>query len=100
MGSYLSPEEIAYQLTNISDDRRTDIVASTIVLAVLATVAVILRLFCRRFTNIALSWDDYLIVIGLVRVTIGIQVRFGGRCLHVLMTKGFPIRLNFLRRLQ
>lgn len=74
MGSYVSPEEVAYQLANINDDRRADIVASTIVLAVLATVAVILRLFCRRFTKIALSWDDYLIIIGLVRVTMGIRV--------------------------
>ncbi|KAL8659359.1 MAG: hypothetical protein Q9226_000479 [Calogaya cf. arnoldii] len=66
MAAFLSPEEIVYQMANIDDNRGPEIVASTIVLAVLATLAVILRLACRRFTKIAISWDDYLIVIGLV----------------------------------
>ena len=65
---YLTPEEIAYQMENINDNRGPEIMTSTIVLAVLATVAVISRLACRRLTKIAISWDDYLIVVGLVRV--------------------------------
>ena len=68
MASYLSPEELAYQMANIKDNRGPDILASAIVLAVLATVAVAFRLACRRFTKIAISWDDYLIIIGLVRI--------------------------------
>ncbi len=68
MASYLSPEELAYQMANIKDNRAPQILASGIVLAVLATLAVALRLACRRFTKIVISWDDYLIIIGLVRI--------------------------------
>ena len=68
MASYLSPEELAYQMANIKDNRAPQILASGIVLAVLATVAVAFRLACRRFTKIVISWDDYLIIIGLVRI--------------------------------
>ncbi|KAL8995726.1 MAG: hypothetical protein Q9169_004584 [Polycauliona sp. 2 TL-2023] len=66
MGTYLSPEEIAYQMANINDDRGQELLVSTIVLAVLATVAVILRFISRRVTKVAISWDDGLIVVGLV----------------------------------
>ncbi|KAL8849210.1 MAG: hypothetical protein Q9221_005788 [Calogaya cf. arnoldii] len=66
MAAFLSPEEIAYQMTNIGDNRGPEIVASTVILAVLATLAVILRLACRRITRIAISWDDYLTLIGLM----------------------------------
>lgn len=57
-----------YQIKNINDNRGREIVVVTIILAVLATLAVILRFACRRLTKIAISWDDYLIVVGLVRV--------------------------------
>lgn len=36
------------------------------VLTVLATAAVALRFYARSLTNMRPSWDDYLIVLGLV----------------------------------
>ncbi|KAL8749864.1 MAG: hypothetical protein Q9184_006635 [Pyrenodesmia sp. 2 TL-2023] len=62
----ISQEEIMYQIKHIDDNRGTEIVVVTIILAVLPTLAVISRFFCRRLTKIAISWDDYLIVAGLV----------------------------------
>ncbi|KAL8919518.1 MAG: hypothetical protein Q9208_006710 [Pyrenodesmia sp. 3 TL-2023] len=62
----LSPEDIMYQMKNINDNRGPEIVVATVILAVLATLAVILRFACRRLTKLAVSWDDYLIVVGLV----------------------------------
>ena len=37
------------------------------VLSILATVAVILRFYARRIKKVHLSWDDYLVVLALVR---------------------------------
>lgn len=67
---YFSSEE--YQTKHINDDRGPEILASIITLAVMATLAVTLRLACRRYTKIAMAWDDYIIILGLVREEHGV----------------------------
>ena len=41
-------------------------------LSILATVAVGLRFYARRIKKVCLSWDDYLIVLALVKSPLGI----------------------------
>ncbi|KAL8671650.1 MAG: hypothetical protein Q9168_003856 [Polycauliona sp. 1 TL-2023] len=65
MGSYLSPQEVAHQVANFNDNRGPALMVSTVVLAVLATAAVLLRFISRRVTKMAISWDDGLIVVGV-----------------------------------
>lgn len=63
----IPPGQLQQQLNHIHDDRAPDIVASISVVFALAVVAVTLRLICRRLMKVALSYDDYLILVGLVR---------------------------------
>ena len=67
--SYLAdrPQELQYQINNIDDNRGPELIGSTIVIAILAISAVVLRLVCRRHMKVAISYDDYLIIVGLVR---------------------------------
>lgn len=66
-GPLFTQDEVEYQMTHINENRGPEILASAIVLAVLAMVAVVLRLTCRRYTKCAISWDEYTILAGLVR---------------------------------
>ncbi|KAL8627718.1 hypothetical protein Q9189_006585 [Teloschistes chrysophthalmus] len=61
----IPPGQLQQQLNHIHDDRAPDIVASISVVFALAVVAVTLRLICRRLMKVALSYDDYLILVGL-----------------------------------
>ncbi|KAL8640305.1 MAG: hypothetical protein Q9228_002757, partial [Teloschistes exilis] len=61
----IPPAQLQQQLDHIHDDRAPDIVASISIVFALAVVAVILRLICRRMMKVALSYDDYLILVGL-----------------------------------
>ena len=45
----------------------TVIVTVTVILCILATVAVALRLYCRRLQKLPLGGDDYCVLITLVR---------------------------------
>ncbi|KAL8860981.1 MAG: hypothetical protein Q9178_002494 [Gyalolechia marmorata] len=60
------PKELQYQINNIDDNRGPEIIGSTIVIAILAISAVVLRLVCRRHMKVAISYDDYLIIVGLL----------------------------------
>ena len=62
----ISQAEIAYQTEHINDDRSAAIMGTTISMALLSTIAVIGRFACRKKLQVALSYDDLCIVIGLV----------------------------------
>ncbi len=67
MAVFLGPKALQYQLDHVHDDRGPEMVVSVIVVSVLAVLAVALRLVCRRQLKVSMSWDDYTIIIGLVR---------------------------------
>jgi nitrate reductase gamma subunit len=62
----ISVDDIAYQLANYDDDRSQEIVVVTMVMAGLATLAVLLRLWARKLIAAKLKTDDYLIIVGLL----------------------------------
>ena len=47
-------------------DEQKGIIAVAAVLAFLSTGSTGLRFFCRKYTSVALWWDDWLVVVGLV----------------------------------
>ena len=49
------------------DDEAREIIIRTLIVAILATIAVPLRLLSRRLQGMALHIDDYLIIIALVK---------------------------------
>lgn len=67
MAAILGPKSLQYQLDHIQDDRRAETVVSVTIVAVLAVLAVALRLVCRRQMKVSMSYDDYSIIAGLVR---------------------------------
>lgn len=64
--AYLTPDMLQYQIDNIDDYRGPEIIASGVIVGILAAGAVVFRLFCRRHMEVPLSYDDYLIIAGLV----------------------------------
>ncbi|KAL8895375.1 MAG: hypothetical protein Q9192_003675 [Flavoplaca navasiana] len=62
----MSQAEIRYQTEHINDDRSATILGTTISMALLSTLAVIGRFACRKKLRVALSNDDFFIVIGLI----------------------------------
>ncbi|KAL8690594.1 MAG: hypothetical protein Q9218_003998 [Villophora microphyllina] len=64
--SLLPPAVLQYQLDNIHDNRGPEIIASIVVVFVLATIAVALRLQCRHLMKVSISYDDYLVIVGWV----------------------------------
>lgn len=70
----LSPAAIKYQLLHAQDDRSHEGVVSAMVLASLATVAVILRLWARKIMGAKLKLDDYLIIAALVGYTLPVNL--------------------------
>lgn len=63
----LSDEEAAYQLAHLDDTKAPSIIASVVLLALLATIAVGLRLAIRWKTKTGFKIDDYLIIVAGVR---------------------------------
>ena len=68
-----SPASIAanihYQLTHLQDSRGWEVITLNVVMVTLSTIAVVLRLVARRVVSVPLSWDDFLIIFALVRLT-------------------------------
>lgn len=62
----MSQAQVAYQTEHIDDDRRSDILGTAISMAILSTIAVAGRFACRKKLKVALSYDDYSILVGLV----------------------------------
>ena len=66
----MNPDMLKYQIDNIDDDQSPRIVTVAIIIAILAAGSVALRLTCRRLMKVAISYDDYLIIVGLVSRTL------------------------------
>lgn len=96
MAAFLTPADIQHQLDHISDNRGGEIIASVCIVAFLATASVALRLFCRRQMKVAISWDDYLILAGLVRWVVMAEV---GGSERLILRIGFCTGPVFLSRL-
>jgi hypothetical protein len=91
--STLSPEEIQYQMSHQNEDRAADIVVSISVMLAVAYVSVLLRVVARRMGGAQLKADDWMIMVGLVRIFEGIRPP----TLRTLTFRFQPIR--FLPRL-
>ena len=64
----LPPQEEAYQLAHKDDNRSADVVAAVTICLVAAFVAVFLRFLSRKLSKAPLGADDWMIVVGLVRL--------------------------------
>jgi len=67
MPSPLPPAEIEYELAHINQNRGPDMIVSSVICIALASVAVFLRFFARRLSRTQLWFDDYMMVLALVR---------------------------------
>ena len=67
MASIPTPQEIAYQVAHITDDKAGSIIAANVVCYTVGIIAVALRFLSRRISKIRYEWDDWLCVAGLVR---------------------------------
>ncbi|KAL8841867.1 MAG: hypothetical protein Q9170_000740 [Blastenia crenularia] len=62
----MTPSEILYQTEHIQDDRSPDVIGASVTMAILATAAVTLRFVCRKQMKVAISYDDYFMLVALV----------------------------------
>jgi hypothetical protein len=53
---------------DIYEDRSNHVIASVLAPAILAVIAVGLRMWARYVSQAGFKWDDYLIVVALVRL--------------------------------
>lgn len=72
--AYLTPDMLRSQIDNIDEDKGPKVLAAAVIVSVLATAAVALRLGCRRHMKVAISYDDYMIIIGLVSWDLATEV--------------------------
>ena len=70
MASMPTPAEILYQEKHISDTKVPDIIATNAICFPIACIAVLLRFISRRRSKIEYEADDWLIVAGLVRLSL------------------------------
>lgn len=54
---------------DIYEDHRGEVIASVIAPAVIAGIAVVLRIWARYISSAKFSWDDIFIVLALVRLS-------------------------------
>lgn len=57
----------AYQKAHLNDDKKTEIIAPTVIFLVIASAAVFLRYKSRRVSRLRLEADDWCVGLGLVR---------------------------------
>ena len=60
-------DSISSQLAHINDNRQATIVGLKVLLTALSTIAVALRLLSRRLVKAPFRYDDYAVVVALVR---------------------------------
>ena len=72
--AYLTPDMLRSQIDNIDQDQGPRVLAAAVIVSVLATGAVAIRLGCRRHMKVAISYDDYMIIIGLVSRNLATKV--------------------------
>ena len=59
--------EFQYEKAHINDSHVASLVATTTITLVIAYSAVLLRLVSRRISHTRLGWDDWTIIVSLVR---------------------------------
>ena len=64
----LTPNQIEYQMSHVGDNRAPDIIASSVIMLVAAYATIALRFTSRRLTGAGLKSDDWMILIGAVRI--------------------------------
>lgn len=64
----ITPADVAYQKAHKDDDRSGALYATAATMIVLPTIAVILRLACRRHLQAPISHDDIAIIVALVSI--------------------------------
>lgn len=64
--AYLTPDMLQHQIDHIDEDQGPKVVVAVVLVSLLATAAVALRLACRRHMRVLISYDDYMITVGLV----------------------------------
>lgn len=79
----MSQAQVAYQTEHVDDDHRSDILGTAISMAILSTIAVAGRFACRKKLKVALSYDDYSILVGLVCVAFHLR---GHKHYHRILT--------------
>ncbi|KAL8756077.1 MAG: hypothetical protein Q9184_004616 [Pyrenodesmia sp. 2 TL-2023] len=62
----ITPADIAYQRAHKDDDRRGSLYAAAATMIILPSIAVVLRLVCRRHLKAQISHDDIAIIVSLV----------------------------------
>ena len=62
----LPPEELQYQEVHKNDNRGPEIIVSLAIMLAVAYIAVGLRFLSRRMTRAGSSYDDWMMVVGLV----------------------------------
>ncbi|KAI9750249.1 MAG: hypothetical protein M1815_001901 [Lichina confinis] len=80
--SVISLEDFQYQINHFDDDRRGQVLASTIAVSVLPLIAVIVRFWSRKLKRTPWKQDDYCIVVALVfsfgmMVQVTVATRYG-----------------------
>lgn len=65
----LTPDQLAYQMAHIDQDRGPYLIATTAVLSVLSTAAIYLRFLVRWRTKVGFKTDDYAILLAGVSRT-------------------------------
>ncbi|KAL8967611.1 MAG: hypothetical protein Q9183_002828 [Haloplaca sp. 2 TL-2023] len=55
----MTREKMMYQLTHASDDRSGEIMGTAIAMAIVTTIIVALRFYCRKKMKVGISWDDW-----------------------------------------
>ena len=62
-----TPQQLEYGWHQLYDNKVAACYGVASLMAFLASVAVLLRLLCRRRLRLELSYDDYLLILSLVR---------------------------------
>ena len=63
-------DDFAYQLAHINESRKGHVIAVNAAMITVSTVSVTLRFVSRRLVNAPIKYDDYAILVALVRMTV------------------------------
>lgn len=65
----MPPPILRLSLAELAADRGSQITISYVITFALASILLLLRIYCRRLTKQRLWWDDYLIIVAYVNIT-------------------------------
>ncbi|KAL8750904.1 MAG: hypothetical protein Q9199_006777 [Rusavskia elegans] len=92
----ITPADIAYQKAHKDDDRSGALYATAATMIVLPTIAVVLRLACRRHLQAPISHDDIAIVVALLTSVPNLPGGHFGTGRHT-MTNPIPHVVHFIQ---